>query len=159
MWKDLTKTLADINAAYEKIFDLGKKKHSYLVTVNLKALEPLLKTEASLADEVKRLEDRRILVLTKMAGTDKRLRPGMTMNELIAFAPAPMQHTLAVLHKQLSAKVEEVVKQSEINNLLATGALDAVTKKLNQLGGARVEGSYGRGGDIVSHRKNLEIKA
>ena len=146
--------------AYEKIFVLGKKKHGLLVTVKLAQLEPLLKEESELADEVLLLENKRQSVLVKMAGTNKSLKPGMTMQELIAFAPTPLQHTLAVMHKQLSAKVDEVAKQNEINSLLVMGALDAVTKMLNRLSGAQVDATYGKGGgESVSHRKKLEIKA
>ena len=160
MWKDLIRVLGDINAAYEKIFALGKKKHDYLVTIKLAELEPLLKEEKKLADEVQLLEGRRQSILVKMAGANKDLKPNMTMQELIAFAPAPLQHTLAVMHKQLSQQVGEVIKQTDINSLLATGALDAVTKMLNRLGGARVDATYGRtGGETVSHRKKLEINA
>ena len=160
MWRDLIKVLGDINAVYEKIFVLGKKKHDYLVTIKLAQLEPLLKEEQKLVDEVQLLEHRRQSVLVKMAGANKDLRPDMTMRELIAFAPVPLQQTLAVMHKQLNGKVDEVVKQNDINSLLATGALDAVTKMLNRLGGAKVDATYGsKGGETVSHRRKLEINA
>ncbi len=159
MWKELIRVLGDINAAYEKILVLGKEKHKYLVTVKFAELEPILKEEEKLTDEIRLLENKRQGVLIKMAGANKDLKPGMTMQELIAFAPAPLQHTLAVMHKQLSGKVAEVVKQNDVNSLLATGALDAVTKMLNKLGGASVDATYGKGGETVSHRKKLNINA
>ncbi len=160
MWKELIRTLGDISAAYEKIFALGKKKHDYLVMIKMKELEPLIEEEERLVNDVHRLEGRRQSILVKLAGSDKSLRADMTMAELIAFAPNTLQHTLAVLHKQLSGQVAEVVKQNEINTILAMGALDAVTKRLNQIGNAKVEPTYGKGGnDLVSHGKKFEIKA
>ena len=160
MWQELIRTLGDINAAYEKIFAVGKKKHDSLIMIKLQEVDKLLKDESKLVSEVYKLEDKRRAILVKLAGSHEKMRADMTMNELIAFAPPTMQHTLAVLHRQLSKQVGEVVKQNEVNSMLATGALDAVTKKLNQIGGVRADSGYGRtGDDVVSHRQNWEIKA
>ena len=160
MWKELIKILAELIAAYDEIFKLGKKKHGFLVNMKFESLEPLLKEEKELADKVQILENRRQGVLVKMAGANDRLKPDMTMQQLIAFAPQPLQHTLAVIHKHLSGKVDEVVKQNEINSILAMGALDAVTKMLGKLSGAKVDGTYGKNGaESVSRRKNVNINA
>lgn len=160
MWQELAGVLGDINAAYEKLFALGKKKHDFLVTINLKGLEPLLNEESELAEKVQELENRRRSVLIRLAGAKEKIRADMTMAELLAFAPTPIQHTLATLHRQLSARVEKVMKQNEINSLLVRGALSAVTTRLNKLGGAQVEPTYGRnGGDMISHQKKFDFNA
>ena len=88
MSKDLIVVLVDINAAYAKIFALGKKKHGYLVTMKFKEVEPLLKEESDLVAKIEQMENRRRSILVKMAGTNKELRADMTMAELIAFVPA-----------------------------------------------------------------------
>ena len=72
----------------------------------------------------------------------------------------PLARELKSAHEALSALVEKVKAQAEINNILAMGALGAVNQRLGRLGGVAVDPVYGRGGrEQVSHRQNFEFNA
>ena len=161
MWQELIKVLRQLNEEYTALRAIGEEKHRLLVSVNLAELEPLLKRENQHTVNIAQAEARRKEVLIKLAGLEKGLRPDMKMAEIFSVVSNPtVKETLQKLHKELDASVEAVVRQNEVNSILVHGALNAVNAKLNQIGGATVEPTYGQGGkDVVSHQRKFEFKA
>ena len=66
MWQEFANNLNELNKAYKALIELGKKKRSALVLVDMKTVESLLKTEEELTDSVARLEKTRQSLLMKL---------------------------------------------------------------------------------------------
>ena len=161
MWQEFANTLNELNKTYQALIELGKKKHGALVMVDMKTVESLLKTEEELTGKVAQLEKTRQSLLFKLAATEAKLGPDSNMQDVIKLAPAgKMQEVLKRLYELLAASVREAQELSEGNALLIRAAMDAAAFHLNRLGGAKVEPAYGStGGEVTSHRQNLEINA
>jgi flagellar biosynthesis/type III secretory pathway chaperone len=160
MWENLEKILAALKDQYKALLTLAKKKHDILIMVNLPELEKILKEEDIITKKIALLEEKRKEVLTKLAGLDKTLRADMKMAELYEAVPSPVRRkNLEKIHDELTELVDKVVSQNEINSILVHGAMQAVSAKLNQLGGADASGNYGKNGDVVTHKKKFDFKA
>ena len=161
MWTELTDIFQKLTSAYESAADIGRRKHTALVTINMKSLEKILDEEQLVISKIQRLEKARGAILTEMAKADPSITSETKMEDFISLAPnRQLKERLKALHKELSQQVEATIKMRDDNQVLAQGALDAVKYHLNRLGGARVESSYSnKGGNVVSHRKNFDFKA
>ena len=160
MWQDFANTLNELNKAYKALIELGKKKRNALVMVDMKTVENLLPQEEKLTAEIARLEKNRQSILLKMAATSEKLGPESKMEDILSFAPAgKMREVLQKLYVMLQATVKEAQELSEGNALLIRAAMEAAAFHLNRIGGATVEPAYGRGGEVVTHRKNLDFNA
>ena len=70
-----------------------------------------------------------------------------------------MRDGLERAHKTLEDGVKKVQALQENNEIMISAALNVINFKLNQLGGAAVEPSYGQSGqEKVSHEKNLDLE-
>jgi hypothetical protein len=119
-----------------------------------------LPQEEKLTAEIARLEKNRQNILLKMAATNEKLGPESKMEDILSFAPAgKMREVLQKLYVMLQATVKEAQELSEGNSLLILAAMEAAAFHLNRIGGATVEPAYGRGGEVVTHRKNLDFNA
>ena len=160
MWQEFATTLNDLNKTYKALIELGRKKHSALVLVDMKTVESLLPAEEKLTAEIARLEKTRQGILLKLAATSEKLGPESKMDDILNLAPAgKMREVLQKLYKMLQATVQEAKELSEGNALLIRAAMDAAAFHLNRIGGATVEPAYGKGGEVVSHRKNFDYNA
>ena len=160
MWQDFANTLNELNKAYKALIELGKKKRNALVMVDMKTVETLLPQEEKLTAEIARLEKNRQNILLKMAATNEKLGPESKMEDILSFAPAgKMREVLQKLYVMLQATVKEAQELSEGNSLLIRAAMEAAAFHLNRIGGATVEPAYGRGGEVVTHRKNFDYNA
>lgn len=161
MWQELIKVTDDLGRIYEGLSSLGKKKHDALVTVNLPALESLVKEEQRLLNQVAKLEARRrgavLGISTEKYGDDYAL----TAADVFSLAPTvEIRDKLTKLHERLTEFVNATQAQNEINSILAQGALNAVEMNLNRLSGSRVEPTYGNSGqNRVTHRRNFDFNA
>jgi len=161
MWEELEKILAALKDQYRALLTLAQKKHDILIMVNLPKLEEILKEEDAITKKIAMFEEKRKEILTKLAGLDKTLRADMKMAEIYEAVPSPVRRkNLEKIHGELTEIVDKVVNQNEINSILVHGAMQAVSAKLNQLGGADASGNYGKnGGDVVTHKKKFDFKA
>lgn len=160
MWEELDKILAALVSEYKILLSLAKKKHGILISVNLPELENILKEEDLHTKNIAALEEKRKMTLTKLASLDKALRPDMKMTELYEAVSDPARRkSLEKAHTELTQLVDDTVSQNEINSILVHGAMQAVSAKLNKLGGADATGGYGKGGDVVTHKKKFDFKA
>lgn len=160
MWQDFANTLNELNKAYKALIELGKKKRNALVMVDMKTVENLLPQEEKLTAEIARLEKNRQNILLKMAATNEKLGPESKMEDILSLAPAgKMREVLQKLYVMLQATVKEAQELSEGNSLLIRAAMEAAAFHLNRIGGATVEPAYGRGGEVVTHRKNFDYNA
>ena len=160
MWQDFANILNDLNKAYKALIELGKKKRNALVMVDMKTVESLLPEEEKITANIARLEKNRQNILLKMAATNEKLGPESKMEDILSFAPAgKMREVLQKLYVMLQATVKEAQELSEGNALLIRAAMNAAAFHLNRIGGAAVEPAYGKGGEVVTHRKNFDYKA
>ena len=160
MWQDFANTLNELNKAYKALIELGKKKRNALVMVDMKTVENLLPQEEKLTAEIARLEKNRQNILLKMAATNEKLGPESKMEDILSFAPAgKMREILQKLYAMLQVTVKEAQELSEGNALLIRAAMEAAAFHLNRIGGATVVPAYGRGGEVVTHRKNFDYNA
>jgi len=160
MWENLEKILSALSSEYKILLALAKKKHGVLINVNMGELEKILKEEDIHTKNIAALEEKRKEILTKLAGLDKSLRPDMKMAEIYEAVSSPSRRvSLEKIHGELTKLVDDTVAQNEINSILVHGAMQAVSVKLNRLGGADATGGYGKSGDIVTHKKNFDYKA
>ena len=160
MWQDFANTLNDLNKTYKALIELGKKKRNALVMVDMKTVENLLPNEEKLTADIARLEKNRQGILLKLAATNEKLGPESQMADIIKLAPAgKFQEVLQKLYTMLQATVREAQELSEGNALLIRAAMEAAAFHLNRIGGATVEPAYGKGGEVVTHRKNFDYNA
>ena len=160
MWQDFANTLNDLNKAYKALIELGKKKRNALVMVDMKTVEALLPEEEKITANIAQLEKNRQSILLKMAASSVKLGPESRMEDILSLAPAgKMQEILQKLYAMLQNTVKEAQELSEGNALLIRAAMNAAAFHLNRIGGAAVEPAYGKGGEVVTHRKNFDYKA
>jgi len=149
-----------MNEAYKELIPLLDKKHDLLVEVKMSDLEALLKEETKLTTKIAKLEKERREVFTQLAAKEESVRPDMKLAEVIAVAPTSLRGALAKIHAELKEISEQAKNKSEINSVLATGALDAVNVRLNKIGKAAVSPTYGNGGtQQVTHEKKFDFNA
>ena len=159
MWQELLTILRKLGNDYGAVEALGKQKHTALVGVDMKTLDRLVKREADMAASIKKTESARQELCLKIIKAYPSIPPDMKMQEAYQLA-GPLARELKNAHEELSALVERVKAQAEINNILAMGALGAVNQRLGRIGGVSVDPVYGRGGrENVSHRQNFEYDA
>ena len=160
MWQDFANVLNDLNKDYKALIELGKKKRNALVMVDMKTVENLLPTEEKLTADIARLEKKRQSILLKLASTSEKLGPESKMDDILQLAPAgKLREIMQKLYAMLQATVQEAQELSEGNALLIRAAMEAAAFHLNRIGGATVEPAYGRGGEVVTHRKNFDYNA
>ena len=160
MWQDFANVLNDLNKDYKALIELGKKKRNALVMVDMKTVENLLPTEEKLTADIARLEKKRQSILLKLASTSEKLGPESKMDDILQLAPAgKLREIMQRLYAMLQATVQEAQELSEGNALLIRAAMEAAAFHLNRIGGATVEPAYGRGGEVVTHRKNFDYNA
>ena len=159
MWQELLTILRKLGNDYGAVEALGKQNHTALVGVDMKTLDRLVKREADMAASIKKTESARQELCLKIIKAYPSITPDMKMQEAYQLA-GPLARELKNAHEELSALVERVKAQAEINNILAMGALGAVNQRLGRIGGVSVDPVYGRGGrENVSHRQNFEYDA
>ena len=160
MWQEFANTLNELNKDYQALIEIGKKKRTALVLVDMKTVEALLPEEEKLTGHIAQLEKRRQAVLLKLAATSEKLGPDSRMEDIMGLIPAgKLRMVVQNLYSMLQATVKEAKELSEGNALLIRAAMEAAAFHLNRLGGATVEPAYGQGGEVVSHRKNLDFNA
>lgn len=161
MWLELKDVFQGLASAYEKAAELGRRKHSALVGIDMKSLEKVLNEEQLIIAKIQRLENARGDILKEMAKSDPSITSETKMADFIELAPdRQLKAKLKILHKELSRQVEETVRLRDDNQILAQGALDAVKYHLNRLSSATIEPSYSnKGGNVVTHKKNFDFKA
>lgn len=160
MWQEFATTLNDLNKTYQALIELGKKKRNALVMVDMKTVETLLPAEEKLTGKIARLEKTRQGILLKLAATSEKLGPDSKMDDILKLAPAgKMREVLQKLYTMLQATVQEAQEISENNAILIRAAMNAAAFHLNRISGAAVEPAYGKGGEVVSHRKNFDYNA
>ena len=160
MWQELLEILTRLTKDYEVLEGLGRQKHTALVGVDMKTLDKLLKREADIAASIRKSEKQRQDLFVRLSKSAPAIEPDMKAGDLYKMAPPQYASRLQLAHDGLSRIVEKVKAQAEINNILAMGALGAVNEKLNRVGGATVDPTYGRGGtEHVSHQRNFEYDA
>ena len=90
----------------------------------------------------------------------KFLKLQLITNDCATLAPAgKMREVLQKLYTMLQATVQEAQEISENNAILIRAAMNAAAFHLNRISGAAVEPAYGKGGEVVSHRKNFDYNA
>ncbi len=157
MWQEFANTLNDLNKTYTALIELGKKKRNALVLIDMKTVENLLPEEEKLTAEIARLEKKRQHILLKLAAANDKLGPDSKMRDIVGLIPAgKLRDVTQKLYTMLQATVQEAQELSEGNAFLIRAAMNAAAFHLNRIGGAQVEPAYGKGGEVVSHRKNFE---
>ena len=153
MWQQLIEVLEKLCTTYDELAKLGEKQRDALVAVNIKELSKILEQEKAIFSNIQNLDKRRKELLQELSEDT----PAENFYET---APTvEMTAKLKQIHKQLSENVERALKLRDHNQILAQTALDNVTFKLNQLGGAFVEPTYGAKGSIVTHQKKFDYHA
>ena len=160
MWQDFANILNDLNKDYKALIELGKKKRTALVLVDMKTVEDLLPEEERLTGHIASLEKKRQAVLLKLAATNEKLGPDSRMDDIVELIPAgKLRSVVQNLHLMLQDTVREAQELGEGNALLIRAAMEAAAFHLNRLGGATVEPAYGKSGEVVSHQKHFDYNA
>lgn len=161
MWQDLARTLALLIKNYQQLEQLNEEKRGVLVLVKLQELEKLTEREGKLVQAIQQAEKDRQRIIGELSANGVRIDATMQMTEVWSQCPdAAQRATLRKLHLMLSDLVAKVQEANANNEILISGALEAVVFKLNQLGGSAVEPAYGqKGQEVVSHQQNFDFKA
>lgn len=160
MWQEFANTLNDLNKTYTALIEIAKKKRNALVLIDMKTVEALLAEEEMLTADIARLEKQRQSILIKLAAVSDKMGPDSKMQDIIGLVPAgKLRDVIQKLYSMLQATVQEAKELSEGNAFLIRAAMNAAAFHLNRIGGAHVEPAYGKGGEVVSHRKNFEYNA
>ena len=161
MWQNLIETLDKLGEVYDKLANLGERKRSALVGIDMKGLSNLLDEEQLLTAKIQKLEQKRVELLKDLSQSNKNLTESTKAKDFYRTAPTPTtEKKLIQLHERLSKNVERALTIRNNNKVLAQCALDAVQGQLNKLSGAAVEPTYsGNGAGIVTHQKKFDFKA
>ena len=160
MWQQLIEVLDKLCKVYDDLANLGEKKRTTLVVVDMGELSKILDQEQIIAVKIQKLEKRRGEILLELSQNNYIKNSGIKAEDFYKTAPTPyLAKKLLEIHMQLTENVERTLKIREINQILAQTALDAVTFKLNRLGGAFIEPTYGNKGSIVTHQKKFDYQA
>jgi hypothetical protein len=160
MWQQLIEILDKLCKVYDDLANLGEKKRDALVVVDMDGLSKLLDQEQIITSKIQKLENQRCEIFLDFAKNNSAVNSELNAEEFYKTAPTPyLIKKLMELHKQLTVNVERTLKIRETNLILAQTALDTVTFKLNRLGGAFVEPTYGTKGNIVTHQKKFDYNA
>ena len=161
MWQNLIETLDKLVEVYDKLANLGERKRSALVGIDMKGLSNILDEEQLLTAKIQKLEQKRVEILRNLSKSDKTLTETTKPKDFYRKVPTPdAAKKLIQLHDRLSKNVDRVLTIRNNNQFLAQCALDAVQGQLNRLSGAAVEPTYsGKGADVVTHQKKFDFKA
>lgn len=161
MWNELVDVLGKIYLTYQDMLNLGGRKKTALIGVDMKGLEKLLEEEKDLAHRVQGLENKRKEILKRLMEENRAIGPDSKLLDMYAYAPSrPVENRLKELHRKLDDCIKKVQKLNSDNMVLTQGALQAVSFHLNRIGGAAVDPTYGNTGrDTVSHEKKFDFKA
>lgn len=160
MWQDFANILNELNKDYKALIEIGKKKRTALILVDMKTVEALLPEEEKTTSHIAQLEKKRQAILLKLAATNEKLGPDSKMEDIMGLIPAgKLRSVVQNLYRMLQATVKEAKELSEGNALLIRAAMEAAAFHLNRLGGAQVEPAYGKGGEVTTHHKNFEFNA
>lgn len=160
MWQNLIDTLDKLGEIYNGFAQLGERKHSALVSVDMAGLSKILDEEQLLIAKLQKLEKRRVELLTNLSKSNTTVTETIRAEEFYRMAPPDEATKLIAAHKRLSKNIERALKLRDNNRVLAQCALDAVQSELNKLSGASVDPTYSaKGSDVVSHQKKYDFKA
>lgn len=160
MWQQLIEVLNQLANVYDGLAKLGEKKRDALVAVDADALAKILDQEQIIAAKIQKLEQQRGSILLELAKTNPKISSDTKAEDFYKTAPTKyLKSALLKIHSQLSENVQRTLQIRDNNQILAKVALDAVTYKLNRLGGAFVEPTYGAKGSIVTHQKKFDYQA
>ena len=160
MWQDLAKVIATLITEYQKLQKLGEEKRAVLAAVDLKSLEKIVLQEQTIIEQINKAETKRQDVINQLAKQYVKIHPDMAMKDVWnQCRDDKMRDVLERTHKTLEDVVKKVQALQENNEIMISAALNVINFKLNQLGGAAVEPSYGQSGqEKVSHEKNLDLE-
>ena len=85
MWDRLMAALDELTKHYEELSALEKKKRTALATVNLKALELIVKAEQQQAEAVSRAEEKRRDVMMRISVSSAEMRRVLRVREALGF--------------------------------------------------------------------------
>ena len=160
MWQELAATLNELNKIYQQMLEIGKRKRTVLVSLDMKALEGIIKEEEPLIRRINALEQDRQKVLIHLAVGNRNITKDTQMSEVLNLAPNELQPVLRQLYQSLTVNTGAVTELRDGNNILIRAAMNAAAYHLNRIGGAKVEPAYGQGGgEVISHRKNFDFDA
>ena len=160
MWEELIDVLGKICLAYDGLKKLGEKKRDALVIVDMDALSKILDQEQIIAAKIQKLEQQRGAILLELSKGNSNVSSNTKAEDFYKTAPTQyVTKKLMEIHGKLTQNVNRTLKISENNQILAQTALDAITFKLNRLGGAFIEPTYGNKGAIVTHQKKFDYQA
>lgn len=161
MWQDLERAMRAIAACYKELLGIGTQKHKALATMNLKALEAVVKEEERLVADIEHLEEKRREILAELARRETGITPEMKMRDLCGICPDKAEaDALRKLYTELDSLTQQVKDTGTNNTLLAESALAAVTANLNRIGGVSAGNSYGAGGkESVTRRQRFDFQA
>ena len=148
MWREMKDVMGALSSCYAELVKVSEAKHKALATMDLKAIERVVKEEERFAAEIERLETRRKEVLRALAESRASIEPTMKLRDLCRLCP----------DRSLAERLECLAEEN--NALLAESALAAVTANLNRIGGTTAGASYGAGGkESVTRRQRFDFKA
>ena len=161
MWQNLIETLDKLGEVYDKLANLGERKRSALVGIDIDGLSKILDEEQLVTAKIQKLEQKRVEILRDLSQSDKSVTASTRPKDFYRKAPSLVTtKKLIELHDRLSRNVDRALTIRNNNQVLAQCALDAVQGRLNRLSGAAVEPTYsGKGAGIVTHQKNFDFKA
>ena len=161
MWREMKDVMGALSSCYAELVKVSEAKHKALATMDLKAIERVVKEEEKFAAEIERLETRRKEVLRALAESRASVEPTMKLRDLCRLCPDRfLAERLECLAEGLEQRMNDVRRLSENNALLAESALAAVTANLNRIGGTTAGASYGAGGkESVTRRQRFDFKA
>lgn len=161
MWQKLIEILDKLGESYESLINLGEKKRSALVGIDMKGLSDILDAEQLITAKIQKLEQKRVALLKDLSKSNKTITEATKAKDFYRSAPSlAAEKKLIQLHERLSKNVDKALTLRDNNQILAQCALDAVQGQLNRLSGATVEPTYsGNGAGVVTHQKKFDFKA
>ncbi|WP_209121474.1 flagellar protein FlgN [Alkalihalobacillus sp. BA299] len=161
--KAVIKVLADLIKLHQVLNEIAVEKTEIVKKGEMPALDLLIKKEVALIQQLRKLEENRMLVVEQFF-TDKGLvTEDVTMDQLIEHAPKDEQSLLLKLYRALLSEIDTLKKNNELNQQLIEDSLRFVNLSLDLLTPEPDDVNYQRptksNNDTVASRSIFDSKA
>lgn len=125
--KELIQTLEAMTDTHTRLLDLAKEKRAILVDGNITGLQGLIHLESSCVEEILKLEQQRMNLVTAYMEQNSLTGHSFTLEELINIQNhATIKTTLTFIAKKLRILIQEITQINESNQQLIQTSLSYV---------------------------------
>ncbi|WP_026672376.1 flagellar protein FlgN [Alkalihalobacterium bogoriense] len=131
--KNIAEVLQELLSVHQAFRKLAKEKAEVLKKGDMPALDQLIKKEAVVIQQLKKLEQDRLFVVEQYLHSKGLVTEGVTMAQLIQMTSPEEQEVLEKLQQELLEEIEGLKAENELNQQLIQDSLRFVNLSLDML--------------------------